>query len=113
MCKKSFRQKVSYILSKLLEKIMIYGAEGAAILSADIVFNVGTDSYVCKFDPTMADRTPSAIPLEEQPIWSITLYQNTITPEGHSRMNTLYPNGSNAYKFVAAHYLNYNYKFRL
>lgn len=92
---------------------MIYGAEGAAILSADIVFNVGADSYVCKFDPTKVDRSAGALPVEEQPVWAITLYENKTMNDGNTRMNTLYPNGSNAYKFVAAEYKNYQYEFRL
>lgn len=92
---------------------MIYGAEGAAILSADIVFNVGADSYVCKFDPTKVDRSAGALPVEEQPVWSITLYQNKVVNETTTRTNTLYPEGSNAYKFVAKDFANYNYTFRL
>ena len=92
---------------------MIYGAEGAAMLSADIVFNVGANSYVCKLDPTKVDRSPAALPIEMQPVWAITLYENKTTNDGNTRMNTLYPNGSNAYKFVAAEYKNYQYEFRL
>lgn len=92
---------------------MIYGAEGAAMLSADIVFNVGANTYVCKLDPTKVDRSPSALPVEMQAAWAITFYENITLADGNSRMNTKYPNGSNAYKFIAAEYKNYNYEFRL
>ena len=92
---------------------MIYGAEGASALNADIVFNVDADSYVCKLDPTKVDRSPNALPVDEQPVWSITFYQTTPMGENGSRLNTLYPQGSNAYNFVAKNFASYNYQFRL
>ena len=92
---------------------MIYGAEGAAILSADIVFNVGANTYACKLDPTKKDHSTNALPVDEQPIWSIVLYENVTDADGNSRMNTLYPNGNTNYQFVANNYRNYTYKFRL
>ena len=92
---------------------MIYGAEGASALNADIVFNVGADSYVCKLDPTKVDRSPNALPVDEQPVWSITFYQTIPMGENASRLNTLYPEGSNAYCFIAKNFANYNYQFRL
>lgn len=91
---------------------MIYGAEGASILNADIIFTVGANTYICKLDPTKADRSANALPIEEQNIWSITFYEQ-VELSGTTRLNTKYPNGSNAYKFVAANYATYNYEFRL
>ena len=92
---------------------MIYGAEGARALNADIVFNVGPNSYVCKLDPTKVDRSPNALPVKQQPVWSITFYKTTEYEDGNSMLETLYPNGNNAYNFVAEEYANYNYIFRL
>lgn len=92
---------------------MIYGAEGASALNADIVFNVGANSYVCKLDPTKVDRSPNALPVDEQPVWAITFYQTTPMGDNGSRLKTLYPQGSNAYNFVANKFADYNYQFRL
>lgn len=92
---------------------MIYGAEGAATLNADIVINVGVNSYICKLDPTKVDHSPSALPVEQQRVWSIIFYEQVQVDEDTIRLNTKYPNGSNAFNFVAADYASYTYKFRL
>lgn len=92
---------------------MIYGAEGASVLNADIVYSVGANTYVCKLDPTRADRSASALPLEEQEIWSITFYEQLPQVGDVNQLNTKYPNGSNAYCFAAKNFACYNYLFRL
>lgn len=92
---------------------MIYGAEGAAALNADIVFNVGANTYACKLDPTKVDRSPNALPVEQQAVWSITFYETLQISETTSRLTTKYPNGSNAYNFIAENYAGYSYQFRL
>lgn len=92
---------------------MIYGAEGASALNADIVYNVGANSYVCKLDPTKVDRSPNALPIEQQPVWSVTFYETVQLNETTSRLTTKYPNGNNGYCFVAENYASYNYTFRL
>lgn len=92
---------------------MIYGAEGASILNADIIYNVGADTYVCKLDPTKVDRSTDAAPVEQQPVWSICKYENLVIDEQTTRLNTKYPYGNTAYAFIATEYNTYNYKFRL
>ena len=91
---------------------MIYGAEGASVLNADIIFNVGADTYVCKLDPSKVDRTPAALPVDEQPVWSITKYENLVLSETTTRLNTKYPNGNTSYDYIASKFQEYNYKFR-
>lgn len=92
---------------------MIYGAEGASALNADIVYNVGPNSYVCKLDPSKVDRSPGAKPIEQQPVWSITYYETIQINETTTRLTTKYPDGNIDYKFVAEEYASYNYTFRL
>lgn len=97
---------------------MIYGIEGAHALNADIVINVGTDSYICKLDPTKVDRSADAAPIEEQPVWSIIFYNQIqeYDQDGEPQkivLLTKYPNGSTAYNFKVSRYSDYNYQFRL
>ena len=92
---------------------MIYGAEGASILNADIVINVGVNSYICKLDPTKVDHSENALPVEQQKVWSIIFYEQVQVDENTVQLNTKYPNGSNAFNFIAANYASYTYKYRL
>ena len=91
---------------------MIYNAQGALALNADVVINIGVNSYICKFDPTKVDHSANALPIEQQPVWMIIFYEQ-VEENDTIRLNTKYPYGSQDYRFVLADYANYTYKFRL
>ena len=97
---------------------MLYGVHEAAALNADLVINVNVDeyshvSYICRLDPTRKDKSEDPPPLEEQPIWQITFYQQIQEDETHVKILTKYPNGLTDFRFKVSECENYNYMYRL
>lgn len=102
---------------------MLYGIKGATELSADLVIETGNDTYVCVFNPAKVDRSTGSMPIEQQPIWQITLYRTVeVEPDNSEsedetetivRQQTLYPDGSNAYAYSPADINNYSFMYRL
>lgn len=95
---------------------MLYGIKGAIELAADLIIEKGNDTYVCVYDPTKIDRSAGASPIEEQAIWQITCYRQSVIIDGQDEINrtqALYPRGSNAYAFAPSNISNLNFTYRL
>lgn len=89
----------------------IQSPEFLQALGADLVIddNNGT-MYVCSMDSAIADRSTTAIEFVKQPIWQIKRVQET-TENGITTTTIMFPNGRNAFAFVAEDYADYNYTF--
>lgn len=91
---------------------MIYGIKGATEIAADLVIEAGSNTFVCNIDPSKRDRTPNALPIEQQPIWQITKYES-VKENGKNITRAKYPDGLNSYNFAPSNVDNYNYTYRL
>ncbi|MCQ2605377.1 MAG: hypothetical protein MJ204_02650 [Bacteroidales bacterium] len=80
-------------------------------LGADLIIddNNGT-MYVCTMDSSIADRSANAIPFEQQSIWQIKRVQET-AENGLTKTTIMFPNGRNAFAFVAADFETYSYNY--
>lgn len=78
----------------------------AGAVPPDIVVATEEGTYVGKYD---RGRFDPETPAEEQPIWSIILYDTS--QEGTTK--TLYPGGSKRAVFVWDEREEYNYKYAL
>ena len=91
---------------------MIYGIKAATELAADLIIEKNNNTYVCIFDPSKVDHTSGAPDIESQEIWQISLYHKTEV-NGATQLKTLYPDGSNAYRFAPNNINSYTFKYRL
>lgn len=78
---------------------------------ADIVIETITGTFVGRFDRKRLDRSTAALPVEQQPIWSIRFIETTTDNSKNAITRTLYPDGNTDYdyKWTDRELLTYQY----
>lgn len=91
---------------------MMYAIKQACDLKADLIFSIGSTTYLCFIRPDLADFT-SETPVEDQACWKIQRIETEETEAGDSTTKTKYPNGdSTNYSYIANQYETYTYNYQ-